>query len=116
MPESAMDFTFAPQKRRSTGGLNRGLFIANVVGAVVYVIRAMPSWAIPQERAAGVYSVTGEPFVWVGAILPIIMSFAILNLVWGIYIYLNRAWQGSYFWLMSALAWLIAAWIDFAHH
>ena len=40
------------------------LLTANVVGAVIYVVAASHGgWVIPQERAAGVHSVTGEPIV-----------------------------------------------------
>ena len=35
------------------------LFLFNVAGAAVYAIRASRGWADPQERAAGIYSVTG---------------------------------------------------------
>jgi hypothetical protein len=55
------------------------MFAVNVIGAIIYDVAASPSWAIPQERALGIYSVTGEPFVWFGAILPIVIAFLALN-------------------------------------
>jgi hypothetical protein len=37
----------------------------NVVGAILYVVAASyGGWAIPQERAAGIYTTIGEPFIW----------------------------------------------------
>jgi hypothetical protein len=82
----------------------------------MYVIRASTGWAIPQERAAGIYTLTGEPFVWAVAVLPIVVVFALLNLIWGAYICVNKRWRSGYFWLMAAAVWLIAVCIDFAHH
>lgn len=101
-------------KRWSAHRPSMTLLIINVLGAVIYVIRASPSWAIPQER--GLHSMTGEPFVWAGAVLPIIIGFAMLNLIWGLYICVKKRWRSGYFWGMSAAVWLIAIWIDFAHH
>jgi hypothetical protein len=53
---------------------------ANVVGAILYVFAASRGgWAIPAERAAGIFSVTGEPFVWFTAIVPIVAIFFVIN-------------------------------------
>jgi hypothetical protein len=87
---------------------------ANVIGAIIYVVRASAAWAIPQER--GLHSETGEPFVWFGAIVPIIAVFALLNIFWAGYICFSRRWRSGYFWLMVVAVWLIAVCIDFAHH
>ena len=92
------------------------LFIINILGAIVYVRAAALGWVIPEERAHGVYSLTGEPFVWFLAVLPIIAGFGLLNLVWGGYICVKRNWQTGYFWLATALVWVIAVCFDFAHH
>jgi hypothetical protein len=74
------------------------------------------AWAIPQEREAGVHSITGEPFVWFAAIFPIVAFFGVLNLVWGAIILARRQWQGGRLWLLAALVWLGATIFDFAHH
>jgi TRAP-type C4-dicarboxylate transport system permease small subunit len=92
------------------------LLIANVAAAIRYVYAVSPSWAIPEERAQGVYSVTGEPFVWAGRALPIVAGFGLLNLVWGAYICMKREWRNSYLWLAASVIWLIAVCLDFAHH
>jgi hypothetical protein len=74
------------------------------------------SWAIPEERAQGIYSVTGEPFVWAARALPIIAGFFLINLIWGAFICIKKKWQNSYLWLATVVIWLIAVWVDFAHH
>jgi hypothetical protein len=90
--------------------------VANLVGAILYVFAASRGgWAIPAERAAGIYTTTGEPFVWFLNILPIVAIFIVLNLVWTI-ILVRRHWSGGRFWLLAAVAWIVAIVIDFGHH
>jgi hypothetical protein len=109
-----MPSTLEPDEYSSVRQVSPTLFIVNVIGATSYVIRASPSWAIPQER--GLHSMTGEPFVWASFVLPIVAAFALLNLLWGVFICFSRRWRSGYFWLMTVMVWLIAVWIDFAHH
>jgi len=90
------------------------LLVLNAIGAIVYVFRASPSWAIPEER--GLVPTTGEPFIWFLGILPVVTVFFVLNLIWGTLILAHRRWRSGRFWLLAALCWLVAAWIDFAHH
>ena len=90
------------------------LLALNVIGPVVYVYRASPSWAIPQER--GLVPITGEPVVWFAGILPVITIFFVLNVTWGGTILLRKQWRSVYFWQMAAAVWLIAVCVDFAHH
>ena len=91
------------------------LLLLNVIGTFAYLIRASSAWVIPQERAAGIHSITGEPFVWFLAILPIVAFFLVLNVVWGAVI-VRRQWQAASFWLLTTLVWMGAVAIDFAHH
>jgi hypothetical protein len=93
--------------------LSLALFVANLMGSLIYVFRSMASWGIPEEHAQGVHSVTGEPFVWAARTWPIFICFGLLNLVWILRI---RKWRDSYFLVAAATIWLIAMWIDFAHH
>jgi hypothetical protein len=97
-----------------TKRVNLGLLILNVIGAVVYVVAASPSWAIPQEH--GVVPITGEPFVWFAGIFPIVAGLLLLNLAWGALILGYRQWSNGRYWLLIAPIWLIAVLIDFAHH
>jgi hypothetical protein len=93
------------------------LLAANVIGAILYVVAASRGgWAIPEERAAGIYTTTGEPFVWFVNILPIVAIFFVINLAWGAGILTRRNWQSGRLWLLTAAVWLGAVVIDFAHH
>jgi hypothetical protein len=93
--------------------LSLALFVANVIGTITYIFASMASWAIPEERAQGVYSVTGEPFVWATRTWPIFICFGLLNVIWMLTI---KKWRDSYFLIAAAVTWLIGMWIDFAHH
>lgn len=73
--------------------VNLVLLAFNAIGAVVYVVRASPSWAIPQEH--GMVPITGEPFVWAAGILPILTIFSLLNLTWGALILVYRQWRSG---------------------
>jgi hypothetical protein len=92
------------------------LALANFIGAITYLYAASASWAIPEERAQGIHSVTGEPFVWFVRAVPIFAGFSLLNLSWGAYICTKRRWRVGYTWLSTFALWLIAVWIDFARH
>lgn len=102
--------------RMSVGTQSIALFVANVIGAILYVFAASRGgWANPVERAEGIYTTTGEPLVWFINILPIVVIFFILNVAWTI-ILTRRQWRGGRFWLLAAVVWLAAIAIDFAHH
>lgn len=94
--------------------VNLGLVVLNVVGAVVYLIAASHSWAIPQERH--LQSTTGEPFLWALYVLPIWGFFCLVDLTWGAIIVARRQWSGGRLWMVTALIWFTAVAIDFAHH
>ena len=95
---------------------NLALFLLNAVGAVVYVYRASPSWANPVERQAGIYTITGEPFVWFAGILPVLILFFIVNFAWAALITTRPQWRNNRLWLLAAVCWLAAVCLDFAHH
>ena len=107
---SAINKYFSPRR------LSLALFFVNVIGAIAYELAASPTWAIPEERAAGIHSVTGEPFIWAALALPILVGFTLLNVVWGTCLCVQREWRSGYLWLATAVVWLIAIWVDFAHH
>lgn len=103
-------------KRMSVDAQPIALLVANIVGAILYVFAASRGgWAIQAERAAGIYTTTGEPFVWFLNILPIVAIFLVINVAWTI-ILARRHWSGGGFWLLAAVVWLAAIMIDFAHH
>lgn len=86
----------------------------NAVGAVIYLARTSPSWAIPQEH--GMVPITGEPFVWFVGAFPICLGFFLLNFIWGVFIVSDRQWRSRLYWLLILPVWLAAIVIDFAHH
>ena len=90
------------------------LLSLNVLGAIAYVVGASHGWRIPEEH--GEVPVTGEPFVWFLGILPAVAIFFPLNIAWGLSILVRRRWRGGRFRLLSALIWVAAVVIDFAHH
>jgi hypothetical protein len=95
---------------------NLSLLLLNVVGSVVYVYRASPSWAIAVERQTGIYTTTGEPFVWFTGIIPVLTVFFIVNLVWAALIITRPQWRSNRTWLLATVCWVAAVWVDFAHH
>jgi hypothetical protein len=90
------------------------LLAFNLIGTMVYVRLASFSWAIPQER--GLHSQTAEPFTWFLTVAPIVAIFFLVNVIWAVLILVRRQWRRGYLWLATALIWLVAGVIDFAHH
>ena len=109
-----MSLTLARNEVVSNSRWNPALLTLNVFGAIIYVLAASRSWAIPQEH--GAVPVSGEPFVWALFVIPIYAVFGLVNVSWGAYILSKRRWRSGYFWLMAAALWLIAIVVDFAHH
>jgi hypothetical protein len=98
-----------------TQGKSAFLLVVNIVGICAYLWLVSFAWADPQERAMGI-PITGEPFVWAAALLPIVAIFFPLNIGWGVLILVSRQWKSGRYWLLVAMLWLIAVVIDFAHH
>jgi hypothetical protein len=92
------------------------LLLANVAGALIYLMRARSGWVIPQEQQNGINVITGEPFVWALSVLPVCAVFLVLNTIWGGTIAVRRRWLQGRIWLLSALVWIVAIVIDFSHH
>jgi len=101
--------------RKSLPGRPDYVLIAfNLIGAIIYVRLASPSWAIPQER--GLHSQTAEPFIWFLSVMPIFTIFFFVDVVWDGLILVRRQRRSEYLWLLTPLIWLAAAATDFAHH
>jgi hypothetical protein len=90
--------------------------VINVIGAVAYLWGTSHSWAIPEERARGINTVAGEPFVWAPYALPFLGAFMTVQLLWAIEIIRKKKWSGGLFWLAATVVWVAAVWVDFAHH
>jgi hypothetical protein len=95
---------------------NLVLLAANLLGSIGYLIAVSSTWAIPIERQNRIHSITGEPLVWALAGWPILALFCIVNLSWAVFIAFKRTWQDTRLWLGTPFIWLVALWIDFAHH
>jgi hypothetical protein len=92
------------------------LLAANLAGAIVYVGAASHAWIPAQERALGINSVTGEPYVWALSVFPIWAAFLLLNIVWGALLIARQQWRRGIWWLLTIPVWLVAMAVDFAHH
>jgi hypothetical protein len=92
------------------------LIACNVIGIATYLLMASHAWAIPQERALGLNSTTGEPFIWATAVFPIYAVFLLLNSVWGVRLLRRQDWISGRFWLATFGFWIAAVTVDFAHH
>lgn len=91
-----------------------GLFLFNLAGCIVYVARASAGWVNPREH--GMIPITGEPFVWFVGIFPVVVTCALVDILWGVYIASTTKRRGWYLWLASIPIWFVAVWVDFAHH
>lgn len=108
--------TSVKQVRSSVSTQSFALLFANLIGSIGYVVAASHGgWAIPAERAAGIYVTTGEPFIWAIQIIPIVASFFLMNGVW-VVVLAHRQWRGAHYFMIAMLLWLMAIAIDFAHH
>jgi len=47
---------------------------------------------------------------------PILALFFLVDVSWAAFILAKRRWQEGRSWLIAPLIWLVALWIDFAHH
>lgn len=116
MQEPSRSASAMQPPKSSVGAQPIALLVANAVGGILYVFAASRGgWVIPAERAAGISTVTGEPFVWGLHVFPIVAVFFVINVAWAI-ILARKHWSGGRFWLLAAVVWLVAIVIDFAHH
>ena len=91
--------------------------VANVLGIIVFLsLTSRYTWAIPQERQAGLYAVTGEPFIWAGIVVPMWGTFALINLIWAVTIIAQKRWRNAPLWSAVVCTWLVAVVVDNAHH
>jgi len=95
---------------------NLSLLTFNGVGMAVYLVLASRAWAIPEERALGLNSTTGEPFVWALSIFPIYVFFLLLNCIWAVRLLRRHDGRSGRFWIVTFCLWLGAVVLDFAHH
>jgi hypothetical protein len=87
--------------------------LSNVAGILLYLRLASRSWRIPEEH--GAIPVTGEPLVWALA-LPVLGAFLLADIVWGGLLLRYRQPKRGLWLLMAGALWVVALWVDFAHH
>src|SRR4051794_10838061 len=108
MPAPARDKAF------SFGSpLNVVLVGVNLAGMLLYLHFASLAWRIPEEVAAGIDSVTGEPLVWAGFVFPIWAAFLLVNAVWVLVGRRRGARPNVAAWLLVSLGWEVSLAIDF---
>jgi hypothetical protein len=92
------------------------ILLCNCVGALIYLWGARHAWVIPEEAANGVHSITSEPLIWGLFVMPVWIVFAAINIAWGVAILARKKRFAARFWLSTALIWIVAIVIDYAHH
>jgi hypothetical protein len=89
----------------------------NLAGSAAYVFAASRGgWRIPAEQAAGIDTLTGEPFIWFLNVAPIILLFLVMNLAVAAYMRRRPSGVSGWIWMLVVMTWSIAVFIDFAHH
>jgi len=93
------------------------LAAASLVGVGLYLWGASYAWAIPEERAAGITTLTSEPLIWAGFVLPVWAVFGIVNACW-VFAVLSSPprRRDTRILLAVAAVWAVAVVVDFAHH
>lgn len=86
---------------------------ANVTGVISYLVLASRGWRDPLEH--GMIPVTGEPFVWVLAV-PVFVISIFMDLIWAALLLREGKSKRMLWLLVTAVVWLIAIRVDFAHH
>jgi hypothetical protein len=102
--------------RLSFPKISVAILVANVLGIVIYLLGARHAWAIPEEKANGIHTITGEPFVWALFVFPVWIVFLVINLVWGSMIVARKSWLDGRLWLAASFIWIVAVIVDFRHH
>lgn len=117
VPQSARVANTARPQRRGGARVTAGLAGANALGVALYLWGASHAWAIPAERAAGITTVTSEPFIWAGFVLPVWAVFGVVDVFWACWVLAPPPrWRATGVVLAVGLAWAVAVAVDFAHH
>ena len=82
----------------------------------VYLVRASQGWYVPAYDVPGQHTITGEPFVWFAAILPVVLFVSVMDLTWAALLITRKAWRRECSWLVSTALWVLTCAIDNLHH
>ena len=89
------------------------ILLANCVGIYIYLARASLSWPIPEEAGLNPGS-AGPALVWVLGALPVILLFALADVVW---LYIVRARKSDRVYIYAAgVMWFCAALFDLSRY
>lgn len=88
----------------------------NFGGVVLYLWGASHGWLIPEERAAGINTVTAEPIVWALYVYPVWGAFILANLGWFAWNWLRHRHRNLRAYLFVCVVWIVAVIIDYSHH
>jgi hypothetical protein len=92
------------------------MLAANVAGVLLYLRAASVTWAIPAERAAGITSVTSEPFIWALGVLPIWGVFVVADVAWVVFRRRRSVRSNLVVTLGVVGIWLAAFAVDYSRH
>ncbi len=93
------------------------MLVLNLVGVTSYLcFVAVFIWLSPKERAMGVDYYAGDSVVWFMFVVPVFAIYLILNCIWAGFIIAYRYSKGRLYWRLTALVWIVAVIIDYAHH
>jgi len=116
MPLELTDSSRARAGATSVNRLDIAMLVANALGVLIYLWRAHYGWAIPEERAAGIDAVTGEPFIWALGVFPVWIVFLVANVAWAVAILLRMPPKRLLPFALISVLWVVAVIVDFAHH
>jgi hypothetical protein len=92
------------------------MLLVNCVGVLLYLWGASHGWLIPEERAAGIHTVSGEPVVWALFVFPVWTAFFVLNIIWAISNLLRRIRGNVGAYVLVSILWVVAVVIDYSQH
>ena len=113
---SSDDIAVSRTMSRSEAFLDAFMLAANLAGVVLYLRVASMTWAIPAERAAGIASVTSEPFIWALGVLPIWGVFLVADVAWAV-LRRRRSLRSNLVLALTILViWVAAFAVDYSRH
>jgi len=91
------------------------LSAVNVIGAALYLRFASFAWRDPQEKALGIPLAGGDVMIWGLTAFPILVFFALMAVVWGIWLIRKRDTRQTRFWTSTMAMWIVVLWFDSVH-
>lgn len=109
-----------PQRKTSRMSKTGWMILVNFVGAVGYILISSSCCWIEPELAGFPGSSGGTPIVWGLLVLPTLILFALINVIWGYFSFFFKKEKVSEipwgFLVGVPSIWATAIFIDFYHH